>query len=183
MPRPRRPSRGRDGVESGRDKPCLCCSQDLLASLALLPIEVEPSPPLSTQDLTLCPALTGRQAQDGRGRAGHAPGGQSRVTFPTPIRHCRPRHKDPEKRWHHDHSAWPLFAQAALGGLRANRGLGRTLALTAKLGAGATPRSAGSARDICPAITPALRNPFGPSLSVPRPRPPAAPHSVLRHLL
>lgn len=96
---------GRDGVESGRNKHCVCRPQDLLAPLPMLPIEVEHSPPLSTQDPALC-----WQGQDGGDRAGHASAGQrflSRLTSATVALQL------PE---------YPLLAQTAPGACVGNRG-------------------------------------------------------------
>lgn len=45
--------------------------QPFLASLPMPPTEVELSPPLSTQDLTLCPTLAGRVRTEGPGQGRH----------------------------------------------------------------------------------------------------------------
>lgn len=114
------PSGDRSGLVSGREKHCLGCPQDLLASLTrLLPIEVELSLQPGTQNPTTLFPRAGWQGQGGGNRAG-SDYRCAKITLLNHIRHSSRRHKGPEKRWHYDRPPWPLLDLSRPWGLSGN---------------------------------------------------------------
>lgn len=101
------PSGGRSGLESGREKHCLGCPQDLLASLTrLLPIEVELGPQLGTQNPTPLFPRAGWQGQ-GRGNRAGSDSRCAKMTFLTHIRHSTAAGDARVLR--NDRPSWPLL--------------------------------------------------------------------------